>query len=187
MPVLGIIASSRLGAPADGYVSLASFTATGGESEIVFSNILQQYQHLEIRYVGRNTAAGGNWEEMWVQFNGVTSANYSQMAQGGFGGTLFANGGTTGLTRIYAGVAVQGGNSSGLFAGGVIRIPNYTSTTQYKHLRGESTWSASGQTGAIIQTAGGLWSSTAAITSLRFTTGSSNWAANSKFALYGIK
>jgi hypothetical protein len=187
MPILGTIASSRLGAPANGYVSLATYTATGGESAITFTGINQSYTHLEIRWIARCNSSGSAFNDIFLQFNGVTSANYSRMYQGGNNGTLAANGGATGQTAMLAGVATQNGLTSGIFACGVTRIPNYTSTTGYKTQRTETGWSTAGQTGAMYQETGGLWSSTNAITSLSWSPQSDTWTAGSRFSLYGIK
>jgi hypothetical protein len=187
MPILGVIASSRLAAPANGYISLASYTATGGETSIVFNSINQSYQHLEIRWVGRNGGGGGSYNDVFTQVNGVTSANYSDIYQGGVGGTLAANGGSVSRTSFRAGVAPQNGQPAGLFGCGIMRIPNYTSTTIYKTARAESTWSAPGQTGAIFQFGGTLWSTTNAVTQLSFIPADGSWIAGSSFALYGIK
>jgi hypothetical protein len=187
MPILGTVASSRLGSPAGGYVSLATFTCVGAETSVDFTSINQSYQHLEIRYVARGGSSGASYNDIFMQMNGVTSANYSDMYQGGDGGTLFAGGGTTGLTRMRAGLQTQNGLTAGIFGCGLIRIPNYTSTTSYKIQRAECGWSSTGQTGTLIQFGGGLWVNTNAVTSLSLIPGDGSWIAGSTFSLYGIK
>jgi hypothetical protein len=187
MPILGVIASSRLAAPANGYVSLATFTCVGGETAVNFTSINQSYQHLEIRYVARGGSGSAGYNDLFMQINGVTSGNYSDMYQGGSGGTLLANGGATGLTRMRAGIQTQNGLTAGIFGCGVIRIPNYTSTTSYKTARTEAGWSTAGQTGAVFQETGGLWVNTNAVTSLSLIPGDGSYIAGSRFSLYGIK
>jgi hypothetical protein len=185
MPILGVIASSRQGS-LSGYVSLATYTCTGGESAVTFSAISQAYQHLEIRYVGRDTSANGGYKWLWTRFNNDSSANYSYMFYGSTG-SLTALGGTVANNQAYGGTVPEGGQTAGVFSGGWMRISNYTSTSTYKGFKAQGGWVTAGDAGTVHDFVGGLWNSQNAVTRLDFSPQSSTWAAGSTFAIYGIK
>ena len=57
MPILGIIASSRLTAAPNSYESIyTTNVGSGGVADVTFNSIPATYTHLQIRYIARGTS-----------------------------------------------------------------------------------------------------------------------------------
>lgn len=188
MRILGVTASSfeLYGA----YESIASATGTGSSATITFSSIPGTYQHLQLRFLGRNTGTGTVLQDVYVQINGnTTSSNYAY--HGIYGdGTTAATKGVTNLAGCYVESSLlQSGGTSGALTAGILDIHDYASTTKNKTLRwivGSNQNNATA-TNQSISLYSGLFAQTGAITSLSIITASNSWSTNSTFALYGIK
>jgi hypothetical protein len=178
------------------YDSLGTVTVpSGGISNITFTNIPTGYTHLQLRIQARGTSgAGGYYTSVATTFNNDTTAgNYYWHYMGGNGASAIWSSGSGYSTASLINIP-NGTNTANAFAGGVIDIYDYASTNKYKTARsfnGADLNNSSGfpNSGAIFM-ASALWSSTSAITSITFTpdaTYSTNFAAGSSFALYGVK
>ena len=184
-PIIGVIDSQKSGhlwAPAGAYEPIASITLTGTDvTSVTFDSIPQNYSHLQVRMIASNS--GNN--DLYVTVNrDTTSANYQASV-------LYGNA-TTVTSSLYNYGAYYIGfcaYSSTYFGTYNFEILDYTNTNKYKTLRGLFGYSTSGAANAFVGQTTGLWSSTAAITSLKIfsTAGGFTWAAKSSFALYGIK
>ena len=148
-------------------------------SEIVFSSIPQNYKHLQVRGIVRNSVTEGNFR---IQFNSDTAGNYShhQLAVDGNGGS----------TASYAGSSqsyITSGNFTGVssvFTGEIFDILDYTDTNKFKTTRGLSGFERNGAGSFGFNS--GNWRSTSAITSVEFKT-TADIGSGSVFTLYGIK
>lgn len=164
--------------PTGSYDSLASVTVpSGGTASITFSGIPSTYTHLELRYSWADTSGA----EIAVQFNGDTTAGnyYRHYLQGS--GASAAAGSSNNYTfgGYYGGAANQ-------FNGSVMNILDYTNTNKYKTVR--TLWGYDSNGSGYVGLTSGLWSNTAAINSITFTTnGSGVFSQYSSFALYGVK
>lgn len=181
-PILGIFASANqvqfIASPA--FESIATVTVgAGGTSSITFSSIPSTYQHLQIRYFGRNTT--DNNAAVYMTTNGDTGTNYSWHQLFGSGSSA----GTQASTSATFMSAGQESSTSNVFDAHVIDVLDYANTNKYKTVRTLGGWEDSTQGRVFLRS--GLWMNTAAITSITLTPSSSNFAQYSSFALYGIK
>ena len=166
------------------YESIQTVTVgAGGSSSITFSSIPATYTHLQIRSIGRITAANSD-DNIYMQFNGDTTSNYA-------GHYLFSDGSTT--IPAAAGSQTQGvaaritGASSGanMFGVGICDILDYANTNKYKTARVLTGHDKNGS--GLIFLMSTLWQSTSAINSIRLYAFTDAFAQYSKLALYGIK
>lgn len=127
------------------------------------------------------TAGGGAGDTVRVQFNG-SSSNFTVKELSGAGsGTP----GSSSRSDGYVGYMNAGGSTSNTFSNASLYIPNYTSSN-YKSYSVDKVSEQNGIT-AYAEFVAGLWSQTAAITSLTFVSaGSFNIVEGSTFYLYGI-
>jgi len=176
--------SSGVAASTSSYESIATFTATGGETSFTFSSIPSTYKHLQVRcMLRRNTTGAAN---MGFRPNNDTSAaNYTRHSLIGNGTTVSAAGSATGTYDYTQNFVTVPGTTSGAYAGQIWDVLDYASTTKYKTFRSFAGYDAngSGQVGLNSN----LWLSTSAITSLVVYFAGDAVDAGSTFALYGIK
>jgi hypothetical protein len=175
-------------APAtNSYESIATVTAgLLGSSTITFSSISSSYKHLQLRGICRSDAIGsGNNLGLYMQFNGDTNSNYNWHE-------LYTNGGGSAYAYGQADTGMnvnphcpRSGDTANSFAGNVIDILDYTSTSKNKTVRTLAGNDTNG--GGWMHLTSGLWRSISAVTSITLFMESSNLAQFSSFALYGIK
>ena len=164
------------------YESIATVTASGGESSLTFSSIASTYTHLQIRYLSRNQGASGD-DPLNIQFNSdFTNSNYKTHRLHGDGSSASSD-----AYSYPIGATTNGnGNANTYFAGGVVDILDYANTNKNKTIRSLSGWdgNGSGQVYLISE----LWINTAAISTIKLSLFSGGtFGANSTFALYGVK
>ena len=154
------------------YTPIATQTLASTSTSVTFSSIAGTYTDLVLVTNG-NTAANSN---TYLQFNGDTATNYSITRMSANGSATSAR--TTSASKIN--LDAFGFYVTAFSANKIISIQNYSNTTTNKTVLIRSN-STSG-TDAVV----GLWRSTAAITSLTFTSDSAI-QIGSTFTLYGIK
>jgi hypothetical protein len=182
MPILGAVASSRLTAAATSYESIATTTVGSNVSEVTFSSIPSTYTHLQFRLIvrtNRNTAE----DSFRLTINDDTNtSNYRAHVIYGDGSSAVA-GAITGVG--WAGYYPTNSSSS-TFGAGVMDFLDYTNTNKAKTMRHFGGYDANGS--GYISFSSSLWTSTAAITKIKFTfDSSSSFTQYSQLALYGIK
>jgi hypothetical protein len=164
---------------ANTYILIASSTVSSNTAGITFSSIPQTYTDLVIKASTRVTASATAWT-VSLSFNGSTS-NFSSIR-------LYGSGSGAGASYSAGnyGVAAPGSTTTAnTFNNGEIYISNYTSSN-YKSYSNEDT-SENNATEAYANLNAGLWSNTAAITSISLTAESPELlVTNSTFYLYGI-
>jgi len=168
----------------DGTSAVGSMDALGvvvvpsaGAASISFSSIPATYTHLQLRMTATN---GTTYQNTQMQLGATsldTGANYAWHQLTGDGAAAGAASGTS-ATFMYVGYT---GTTSGA---GIIDILDYTSTAKYKTVR--ALGGADGNGSGLIHLRSGLWMNTGAISYITLTN-LSTYAANSSFALYGIK
>lgn len=175
---VSVLDSGGAGGGAGAYESIATFTATGGETAVTFSSIPSTYKSLEVRLSAQAQTSALNW-----QFNSDTGSNYAMHRLFGNGSTVTATGSAS-ATQI-GGLTIPS-TATGGWASGVYSIIDYASTTKYKTLRAFAGYDANGSGNVYLIS--GLWMSTSAISSieLNFSAGDT-LVAGSKFSLYGIR
>lgn len=167
------------------YESIATVSASGGETSLSLTSIPSTYKHLELRWIARTSLAsvGGGF---FVRYNSDSSALYTKHSLWGDGANVNANDfGSDTETEITFGGAGANATAS-VFGTGVLSVLDYSSTSKYKTLRSFHGIDNNGS--GYSQLSSGLWRSTSAITSITLTaTSSKTFSASTKFALYGIK
>ena len=165
-PTMTLIASNTVG--------------SGGASSVTFSSIPATYTDLVVKYSTRTTSALV-YGQVYVSFNGVTTNLSYRYLEGSGSATSSGNG--TG--KMLAGSGNGGTSTTNTFSNNELYIPNYASANN-KSVSIDSVGENNATTiYADLNT--GLWSSTAAITSIVFTTDASiNFVQYSTFYLYGI-
>lgn len=200
-PILGIYASSATPyLNASSYYSIATVTvASGTQSTITFSSIPQTYKHLEVRAIARSNSGNYGPGGFSGYFNSDTNyaSNYYTHYLGGGGVTPSAysggNAATSNQKGLTFGYYTGGSANSALMGVGVTTILDYTNTNKYKVTRGIMGADFNGNTGAptsagYVELQSGLWSSTAAVTSITLTCYSTeSFGTYTQVALYGIK
>ena len=167
------------------YILLSKATiGSAGASSITFSNIPQTgYDDLIIKTSlrGDSTLYGGLAFNVYASFNGSTS-NFSQIYFETSGSGTPYTGAAPGQRMIgtYNGAS----STSNTFASTDVYIPNYKSSN-YKSFIYDGVSENNAST-AYIDLVSGLWSNTAAITSITLAASYGNFVANSTFYLYGI-
>jgi hypothetical protein len=166
---------------------LATYTVpSGGVSSITFAGLPTggQYQHLQIRGIGRTTSTGAD-NGIVVTLNGDTGANYSYHTLFGTGSSTvgFGAANTNGLQMDKVATNT---NSANVFGGAVFDLLDYASTTKFKTSRSLGGRDNNGAGGIFFSS--GAWRNLAAVTSLTLTPFDAyNFTQYSQFALYGIR
>jgi len=161
------------------YEAIATVTVgSGGAANIEFTNIPATYTDLKLVYSGRDnrndTQNGVN-----ISLNGSTSNFTGRQLQG--------NGSAAASFNIARFVSYNNGANStaNTFANAEIYFPNYASSN-YKSFSSDAV-EENNATTAFTFLSAGLWSNTAAITSITLTPDSANFVQYSTATLYGIK
>jgi hypothetical protein len=164
------------------YASIATVTVgSGGTSSITFTDggAWADYKHLQIRALVKSANSGSSFDVvgMTINSNNLTKNHY-----------LYANGSSAlagvGGTNSVINVPTSGYTS--VFAGAVIDILDFSSTTKNKTIRTLSGVDTNGA-GELVLYSNLYAVNTNAITSLTFSISGVNIAEFSSFALYGIK
>lgn len=167
-------------------VLAAVLVPSGGQTTIGFSSIPAGYQAIEIDIAG--AANSGTYVGMTMQANGDSGANYHNYFHELEGNTPYQ-----GTSVNDAGFNLRGFGGVGTIsqAGSQLRyrLSGYDSTARYKPARGEGTlyYSNTVGDGIRLQTVGGLWKSTAAITALTLSLGGTvKFTEGTRAVLYGL-
>ena len=174
--------SSSVAASTNSYESISTVTVTSNVADITFSSIPATYTHLQFRLITR-TNRGTAEDGFRITINGDTNtSNYRAHALYGDGSSTVAQS-ITGLG--WAGYYPTNSGSS-VFGAGVMDFLDYANTNKAKTMRHLGGYDANGS--GYIVFSSSLWTSTAAINSIKFTFDSgSSFTQYSQLALYGIK
>jgi hypothetical protein len=154
-------------------------TLSSAAASIEFTAIPQDGTDLYAVASLRDASGTVGWVTCEVRPNG-SSSNLNSRALYGFGTTV---GSLNETTAIYH-QATQGGNTANTFSNSSIYISNYTSSVNKAISVDTST--EGNTTNTINAITAGLWSNSAAITSLTFIIAGQNLAAGSTISLYKI-
>ena len=165
---------------ANTYTLISSVTVgSGGVATIDFTSIPQTYTDLEVRVSARASLAGDG-DYLLVNYNNSTTG-ISHRSLGAYGtSTVFSGNDTTYFINIVPAANV----AANTFSNTTIYVPNYTSSN-FKSASMDGVYPNTSSNWWIFTTAG-LWSNTAAITSLKLDLLDSSFVQNSTAYLYGI-
>jgi hypothetical protein len=163
------------------FTKIASVTVgSGGAATMDFTSIPATYTDLCVKLSGRS-ARSAQADNLFITFNSNTTG-YTMKALTGNGSSA----GSVGYSSRYASLSVDAaGSTASTFSNHEIYIPNYTSAN-YKSYSADSV-SENNSTSAQSDLVAGLWSNTAAITSISLLPEVSTWVQYSTATLYGIK
>ena len=170
-PALTLIASAVLGADA------ASFS---------FTSIPGTYNHLVVRFVLRQTAAGVSNRQIHLRFNNDSSSIYDTQQLVGNNSSASAAAFSAANVAIlgYSPAATATANYA---SAGVIEIPGYALTTFFKHGTCQTGTDTNGAAANFRSDATSfVWRSTAAINRIDLLPWSNNFLAGSAAYLYGV-
>lgn len=149
-----------------------------GASSVTFANIPQTgYTDLKVVWSSRTTASSTSGNDV-ISING-SSASFTGRRLYGSGSSAASDTVTT-----WAGFNSANNGTASTFGNTEIYFPNAFGSTN-KSYSIDTVQEQNGTT-AYSALSAGLWSNTAAITSITLTPDSGNYAANSTFYLYGI-
>lgn len=171
------------------YELISTAYGTGSSSTISFTSIPSTYKHLQIRMTGRSTRATYPLDQVYIQFNGVTSSYTTHELRGSNSSVTSLSYGST--SGIYIGFIESAASTADIYDPVVADILDYSSTTKYKTVRSMGTRQSDYAPDGIYKTISllsGLSQSTSAVSSIdiKVNTGN-NWTSASRFSLYGIK
>jgi hypothetical protein len=163
---------------------------SGGVSQIEFAGIPTggQYQHLQIRFIGRlsRSSAGTGFQ---MRFNDVstTAAYYQSHRLQGNGSSATAGADGTNTVLNFDRIAAAN-NSANVFGAGIIDILDYTSINKNKVNRSLIGYDDNGSGQINLNSNMWLTSNTAINKIVIYPDGfTGTWVEHSQFALYGIR
>ena len=166
-------------------ILLETIALTQSAASVTFDNLpTSGYTDLKIVASIRGDIAASDYINNRVTFNGSTSGYTSKLLYGlGTGSGASANNAVTNAID-YSSYGTGTTATANTFGNTEIYIPNYRSSNN-KSVSVDAV-TENNATAAIAAMTAGLWSNTAAITSITITPSSGNFVANSTFSLYGI-
>lgn len=172
------------------YEAIASYRVSSSSiPSIEFNDIPQNYQHLQIRAIGRSTQAA-NEVNTRIRFNNDSSSSYPHhwVFSTGSQWTAGSNSASAGTYNyIFANIRLTGNNiAAGTFGFGVLDILHYRDTNKYKTMKCVSGWDAN-TTGGFAWFTDAVWLSYNPITSIQLSPELGQFAQHTHFALYGIR
>jgi hypothetical protein len=169
----------------ENYVLLERTELNASATSVTFANIPQSgYTDLKVVLSTRTTDTTANDSTaIALQFNGDTASNYSRRSLVGDGSTAASTNATTTSMRI--GFTTTNGCTANTFGNGEFYVPNYTGSTQ-KSVSADAVAENNSTTYIYSALNAGIWTGTAAITSVTILTPSFSFLAGSTFSLYGI-
>jgi hypothetical protein len=162
---------------------IESKTLGTAQASIEFTSIPQDATDLVALVSTRGSRTGANIDAIQVRFNGTTSG-YSERMLYGDGSTAASLSGS-GTSFLYSVYSTSNSITSNTFSSGQMYIPNYTGSTN-KSISVDSV-TENNATNNLMNIQAGLWSNTAAITSILFTSDTAGgFLAGSTISLYKI-
>jgi len=167
------------------FTKIASVTVgAGGASTIDFTSIPQTFTDLKIVLSVRTTGSAVNFNDGALRFNSDSGSNYSTRFLLGDGSSASSSSAST--SYIPFGPNQGSLTTANTFTSFDGYIPNYTGSS-FKSVSSDGT-AENNATATRMTLTAGLWSSTAAITSINvFPGGGYNFVQYSTATLYGIK
>lgn len=160
------------------YQLIEAKTLTTTTASITFTSIPQTYTDLLLKFSTRDNS-GSYINNMNININS-SSSNFSTKTIMKLGGSASSGTETTNLAFSTGSTA-----TSTTFTNGEVYFPGYTSSSYKSYSAESASENNASDNGMILET--GLWSNTAAITSITFTPTSASFVSGSTFYLYGIK
>jgi hypothetical protein len=186
MPIpLGVLAVAGAGAAAGaGYDLLETTILSTTTASVTFSSLdsYSAYKHLQIRAVMKDNAGSTNLNRMDVRFNSDQGSNYTYHYLNGTGSNVGSSAGTA-QSRLQFFDVIGGGSNNLRYGSIILDILDFNNASKNKTVRGFGGGFVASEND--ISLSSGVWLNTNAITSIEIF-GNFNYAAGSRFSLYGI-
>jgi hypothetical protein len=158
---------------------IAEVTVATPQANIEFTSIPSVYTDLKVLVSGRSSTTTTGIDAI---FNGSTSSYTNKRLYATGSGSPTSDSAAT--SYISNTMINDSSYTANVFGNGEIYIPNYTSSN-FKSVSVDGV-SENNATTALAMMTAGLWSNTAAITSILLRPNSGNFATNTTATLYGI-
>lgn len=148
-------------------IPIAQIITTGSQTEAVFDDIPNTYDDLIVIVNGRTTRAGQQFDDLRMQVNGDTGANYDSQ---GIESNNFSSSNSTvaGATEWNLGWLPATSSPAGAAGHCEVVISNYSGTTFHKTMFNRTTLKTANTTSGLwVRHAGGFWRNSSAINSIR--------------------
>lgn len=168
---------------ADTFVKIASVTVgSGGASSIDFTSIPSTYTDLCLKISAKDNRSTTSYETQFaLTFNGSGSSYSIRRLYGQSGSAASDSGANSNIYSWNTGTT----NATNVCGSSDIYIPNYAGSN-YKSFSADAVTEGNSSTGPLLAFNAGLWSNTAAITSISLSSGYTI-LQYSTATLYGIK
>ena len=167
------------------YIKIATVTVgAGGQAAMEFTSIPSTYTDLQVLISARGTSNANYGNQLLFKANS-TSSNYSYRVLEGQDSSVYS-GNNSAQASLYVGRIPSPLQTASTFCNNQIYIPNYAGSTN-KSISTESVVEKNAATDWIDQMFAGLWSNTAAISTISLTLDVGSFAQYSTATLYGIK
>jgi hypothetical protein len=181
---------SNLTAPANidlgAMIPLMTTTLSSNATSVTFSNIPQNYEHLQIRAIARTDRAADTQDAINMRFNSDSGSNYSWHYISGNGSSVSSGAGSSASYIFNSVIGTAASSTAGMFGVSIIDILDYSNVNKYKTSRVFTGNDANGN--GLCQIYSGSWRDLSSINTITFIPNvGSNIVQYSKFALYGIK
>lgn len=157
---------------------------SSGATTLFFSDIPQNYQHLQLRCIARSTWSSAGLVILKIFFNGDSNqSNYSKHHLVGNGSSVTSYGGAndSGIDSLPGGFY-----TANVFGAVVVDILDYTNTSKTTTTRALGGFDSNGSGWSILGS--NLWNNTAAVSNMSISLGpTSNFVQYSQVSLYGVK
>lgn len=185
LQLLGVVASG-VEVASTSFESIATVTVgSGGAASVSFSSIGTDWQHLQIRAIGRTNRVEVSGDYVKITFNADTGANYSDHYLRGDGSGTSA-GANVNNSAMFASRFSDSSHTSGVFGALVLDVLDYKNTNKYKTIRSLGAYDNNGD--GTISFQSGSWRNTNAVTTITLVPGGgTSFSQYSHFALYGCK
>ena len=168
---------------------IATTLLASNQSTVSFTGIPQTYKHLQLRYSCITNRATYGIDDLKLNLNSDTGANYSWHDVRGDGATAASSAGAS-ASYIYLDAA-SGTSTTNAFGVGIVDFLDYANVYKFKTVRALTGVDLNGTVSAYggrIELQSGLWMNTAGITSITFAPlNGTTFNTYSRFSLYGVK
>lgn len=163
---------------------VADVTLGASATSVNLSAIPSGFRSLCLRVVGRSSAAGAT-DNIRVQVNGDTAANYDYQVLSTSGGALSAAEayGATAVVMVGFSTAASPANR---FGSCELWVPDYVSAGEKSMLLVNNRFKGDLVADLTVQSIAAFWRSTAVVSSLQLTMTSGQFVAGSRFTLYAL-
>jgi hypothetical protein len=164
---------------ANNYASIATIAVSASINSVTFTNIPQNYSHLQLRCFGRS--ASGTYSQLDMNINGDASNAYTYHTMYGDGANAGAGASNPRSNIPQIADLIGTANTPGV---SVVDILDYTATTKFKTVRWLYGHDLNGS--GLVGIGGSAYMNVSPVTAITLTGRSQNIGQYSHFALYGI-